>query len=172
LNSKDTNTGWVLDSAASEHITNDRSDFSEFHESNESLQWGTDSECPVEGHGKVIMESNVGGQLQKMEASNVLYVPQFKYKILSTSAATKKGWRFLNTKNCVTATSENCVKFIAERNDKGFFNIDLNIRKTSKIENWIRRMNQLHDIFKNRRTDLGERKRDEQEKTTGEMRIY
>jgi hypothetical protein len=41
-----------MSSAASERISNDLSDFSDFQSTNETLQWGTDSECAVEGFGK------------------------------------------------------------------------------------------------------------------------
>jgi transposase InsO family protein len=88
---------------------------------------------------------------------DVLYVPNFRYKVISSSTASKKGWRFLSTRKCITASTSNRIKFIAERRENNFYDVELKIlngkESWTNIEKWTERMNYLFDIFKKGKTE-------------------
>jgi hypothetical protein len=148
-------SGWIIDSAATNHITNDINDLENFEPLNETLQWGTNSECDVKGQGVVKFGCNVGQIKNLVSLGKTLYAPDFKYKVFSTSDATTKGWRFLNTKNAITATKNHKVNFIASRKSNGFyygnFEVANNIEERRKAI--IKRLNELYDIFKRGKTN-------------------
>jgi hypothetical protein len=86
---------WVIDSAASCHISYDRDDFYEFEEASEEIEWGSESTCIVKGRGKVEINSMVGNRKSNIKLQSVLFVPSFKYKVFAMGATTK--YRGLST---------------------------------------------------------------------------
>jgi hypothetical protein len=142
-------SGWIIDSAATNHITNDINDFENFEPINETLQWGTNSECDVKGQGIVKFGCNVGRNKNWVSLGKTLYAPKFQYKVFSTSDATTKGWRFLNTKNAITATHNHKVNFIASRKPNGFYygNFEVTNDFEERRKAKVRRLNELYDIF-------------------------
>jgi transposase InsO family protein len=173
--SKDQNeiSGWIIDSAATNHITNDINDLVDFESLNETLQWGTNSECDVKGQGIVKFGCSVGQIKNWVSLGKTLYAPDFKYKLFSTSSAAAKGWRFLNTKNAITATLNHKVNFIATRELNGFyygdFEVENNIEERRKAI--IKRLNVLYDNFKQGKTNTTLNEREQQRDTNNQTCI-
>ena len=78
---------WLIDSGASDHMTDDKSLFSTLSETkNCGFQMGNDTVMEVNGRGFVKIELIVQGRRVPCMIQNVLYVPNIKFKLWSVSA--------------------------------------------------------------------------------------
>jgi transposase InsO family protein len=125
---------WIVDSAATCHISFDRSDFADFSEVNEVIEWGSDSICEVKGRGKVNITSEVGNQVERLELHSVLYIPDFRYKVFAIGAATRfRDWTFVTRGCTITAIRSGIVNFIAERNSENFYITNFKIENETDL---------------------------------------
>jgi transposase InsO family protein len=123
----------------------------------------------VKGQGSITLESDVGGITHGLDMKRVLYVPDFKYKVFSTSEATNRGWRFINTRKVITATLNKNVNFLAERSKNGFYCVNFEVKndnRTSRQQAWVSKMNNLYENFKNGKTDIVQGERTQQSAKT------
>jgi transposase InsO family protein len=124
---------WIVDSAASCHITNDISDFSEYEESSDELVWGTTSTCKAKGKGQVQIKCIVGNQTETFVMKSVLFVPDFKYKVFAMGAATRhRMWTFIARGKTITALRDGCLNFVAEENSENFYLAEFEVVKTKR----------------------------------------
>ena len=96
---KRTTKPWILDSGASDHMTGDASNFSEFHMStgNQTVKIADGTLSKVEGVGSVIINKD-------LTLTSVLYVPKLDCNLLSIS-------KFTRDHHCVTKFFSNLCVF-------------------------------------------------------------
>ena len=82
-----TQNAWIVDSGASQHITNRKDWLSDFSECDGDVLTIKGS-AKVKGRGKVKFSDENGGYT--LILSNVLYVPGFSYNLLSVHCLAKK----------------------------------------------------------------------------------
>jgi hypothetical protein len=144
---------WILDSGASMHVSPYREDFYEFRETRDSVLWATDSKAGVMGIGKVRLQSSQGVEIT---LSDVLYVPIFKYRLLSLGAVDQKGATFAVTRGKLQVFWENECIFTAVRKDNNLYHVqDISILpsvpiaanvlvKDNSLLLWHRRLGHTH----------------------------
>jgi hypothetical protein len=83
---------WVLDSATTSHISNDRNIFAEYTKLQDATVQGL-GEIPARarGHGSVIVDFNVEGKNIQHRLQKVLYVPEAANSLLSVSRFDESG---------------------------------------------------------------------------------
>ena len=79
---------WLLDSGATSHMTNRRDWFSSFTDRTGEITIGDGSTIPIRGSGTI---SIFHTSLDMRYFSNVLYVPDLSFNLLSVSSLTKQG---------------------------------------------------------------------------------
>ena len=79
---------WLLDSGATSHMTNRRDWFSSFSDRTGEITIGDGSTVPIRGSGTI---SIFRTSLDMRYFSNVLYVPDLGFNLLSVSSLTKQG---------------------------------------------------------------------------------
>jgi hypothetical protein len=118
---------WIVDTAATAHISNDRDDFTEFVEISEEVTWGSTAVCKVLGKGNIVVSCNPGNGIKKFRLESVLYIPEFRYKVFSVGTATDHdGWSFSTRDRKMTARHDNNLVFFAVKNTDKFFVTKLN----------------------------------------------
>jgi transposase InsO family protein len=135
---KDSNPSkvWIIDSAATCHISFERSDFFDFEEVDEEIEWGTNTVCKVKGKGKIGIISNIGNQTEDFVMHSVLFVPEFRYKVFAIGAATRnRDWHFLTRNKTITAIRAGYLNFIATKNSENFYLTDFEIDKEQTSNN-------------------------------------
>jgi hypothetical protein len=135
-------TAWIVDSAATNHISFDRSDFVDFVEADERVEWGTDASCEVRGRGKILLSWNFAGRKETMTVNSALYIPSFRYKVLSMGlAASSRDWSFHIKGDVMKAYFGPKVAFISKKNDEHFYVTNFKVQKpvtvscTTRMEN-------------------------------------
>lgn len=84
---------WYLDTGCSNHMCGDRSVFSELDESfHNTVKFGDNSTVPVEGKGKVSIQTN-SNSIRTI--SDVLFVPTLKTNLLSVGQLQEKGYEII-----------------------------------------------------------------------------
>ena len=81
---------WIVDSGASQHITNRKDWLSDFSECDGDVLTGKGS-AKVKGRGKVKVKFSEENGGYTLILSNVLFVPEFAYNLLSVHCLAKKG---------------------------------------------------------------------------------
>ena len=79
------NKDWVVDSGATRHICGDKNSFFEYtpeNEGDEVIYLGDSHSTPVLGKGKILFKLTFG---KTLSLSNVLYVPEIRYNLISLS---------------------------------------------------------------------------------------
>ena len=74
---------WLLDSGASIHVTDDLSDFTNYHKQSETATTATGIKANMEGSGTVHLQIYHNGQPHKLILDNVHYIPKLSSKIIS-----------------------------------------------------------------------------------------
>ena len=77
---------WFIDSAASRHMTYDRSSLSDFVEETSNVFLGDDMNLPAVGRGNVIIPVYENSKVTNLKLQNVLYVPGLKKNLVSVGA--------------------------------------------------------------------------------------
>lgn len=96
---------WLIDSGASEHMTSQRSMFTNYLPLSTLKRYvivGDGRQLPVVGVGDVELSVFNGDCYIKSTLNNVLHVPQMKINLFSVTSATKKGYK-------VTLTDQQCL---------------------------------------------------------------
>lgn len=99
--------GWVIDSGATSHMSNDINLFSDYRviSESESVSMGDGRSLEVKGVGRVLLKVSLPGSVVKtVTLHDVLHVPGLTYNLLSISKADKR--------NKVTTFSENECKIM------------------------------------------------------------
>jgi hypothetical protein len=109
---------WLLDSGASEHITNNRALLSDVREptlSQRSIR-GLAGSLEVKAVGKVVLLSEVKGKMRQIVLRNVMYVPEAPANLLSVGRADQSGaqFTFKGTQCSVTQRGELLLKAALE----------------------------------------------------------
>lgn len=87
---------WIVDSGATCHICNNKQSFLEFHSSKrpQHVTLGDGHSLSATGTGNVVIELLLGNnKTRQCHLSDVLYVPELSYNLLSVSKATEAGKR-------------------------------------------------------------------------------
>lgn len=97
---------WLIDSGASDHMTNRREWFFEYQRFPDPVQIviGNGEKVLALGRGNIHIETNVSEKWSKGIMYNVLHAPGMKHNLFSVRASAKKGVDFLikrNGKECV-----------------------------------------------------------------------
>lgn len=84
---------WIVDSSATCHICHDRSSFVELHTLEKPLHVTLGDGCTLKAveRGTVILILKSGCLTRKCKLTDVLYVPELTYNLLSMSKAVRKG---------------------------------------------------------------------------------
>jgi hypothetical protein len=109
---------WILDSGASQHMSNKREWFTEFQQLNEPLKiyLGNNSVINATGKGQVKVITEYDGKQTKATLCNVLYVPDLAKNLFSVSQATQHGVSFEFSKNaCYLKNDRNEIITIAKK---------------------------------------------------------
>jgi hypothetical protein len=122
---------WLMDSGASHHICFEKDDFYELKNTKETILWGNESTCNVLGKGIVKIILEVGGENVTITLNDVLYVPEFKHRVISLGAMSKHGWIFRTGRNCITGYVDKDVILIGKKTSENFFVIELETLRTS-----------------------------------------
>lgn len=87
------NSGWIIDSGATDHISNDENSFSSltYFDSPRLVKLGDFNALKAIGIGNVNVLSNVENVKKNVELTNVLFVPGLRRKVISIGAATANG---------------------------------------------------------------------------------
>lgn len=98
------NSEWFIDSAASKHMTSNKSiitDYTTFDQATE-IFLGDDSVILAEGEGTVLLPVYENNQITKLNLHNVLYVPDLSKNLVSVTAMTKTGAEvYFDDKKCM-----------------------------------------------------------------------
>ena len=84
---------WVIDSAATHHICNDRKQMKGLRKlrTKESVRVGNGDYVEAEYEGTVKLQIKSKGKVRNFKLSNVLFVPDMKYSLLSIRKASEAG---------------------------------------------------------------------------------
>ena len=83
---------WIIDSGATCHMCNDKTDFTDFVEQDTDVILGDGHHLKAEGSGTITLEVDKSDRKQETcTLKDVLYVPDLSYNLLSVSRATKAG---------------------------------------------------------------------------------
>lgn len=88
-----TSRKWMVDSACTRHICNNRESFFNLTETTGTIQVGNKEEIAARGVGSVQVLSTVNGKIIPLLLQNVLYSPDIMYNLISSSQARKNGLR-------------------------------------------------------------------------------
>lgn len=109
---------WVVDTAATTHLCNNRDLFTEFNPVNNvkmALAVG-EVESPIEGVGKIKMFCRVGKAVNEVTLTNVMYSSRLRRNLLSASRLEEAGAHFVCTKGRLTFFNPKWIKmFISNR---------------------------------------------------------
>ena len=96
VQSRSTDTDWIVDSGATCHVCNDRSSFVElsFLQTPLDITLGDGHALKAIGRGIVTLMLESDFSKRKCKLSDVLYVPELTYNLLSVSKAVEKGVSF------------------------------------------------------------------------------
>jgi Reverse transcriptase (RNA-dependent DNA polymerase)/GAG-pre-integrase domain/gag-polypeptide of LTR copia-type len=93
---------WIVDSGATEHITNDLSVLHDFIvDHNGQVNGLSPQPLPRKGYGTVRFETNVNGKIHRRELHNVWYVPESTASLLSTQKLKRCGAFPVGKPNCM-----------------------------------------------------------------------
>ena len=123
---------WYIDSAATSHMTFDRSMFVSYKEITPfSVTLGDKSTSMAVGRGDVRLMISLYGEIKQCILRDVLHVPSFVFSLISVSTLTTRGISVQFNNNTVILTQNN--KPIATgRRSKGLYAIDLFSSKAPK----------------------------------------
>ncbi len=148
---------WIVDSGATCHMCNDKEMFVEFNnlEPSQEVTLGDGYSVEATGCGTVRLKMQLtDDKTKECKMSDVLYVPQLSYNLLSVSKATQSGKKVKFTENDCYITDMN-QKLIATANKEGslyYVNYGesehvcaekANVHKDSKEQVWHRRYGHL-----------------------------
>ena len=91
--SKEKKSKWVIDSAATEHMCHNRKQIQNLRKlkTKKNVKVGNGSYARSQFEGTVKMRVRSGNKVRMFKLSNVLYVPELKYNLLSVSMASRAG---------------------------------------------------------------------------------
>lgn len=152
------NDHWVIDSAASDHMTNRSDWFVKFRQFSEPMKIlvGNGEEIPALGIGKVQFETCIGDKRLPGTMYDVLYAPELKQNLFSVKVVAKKGINFMltdNGKRCVFLQNGKTVA-VGIESDK-LYKIDIRVLLLTKtyIVNKIESLQLWHErlVHQNKR---------------------
>lgn len=124
--------GWIIDSGASEHMTYDRSSFSEYYEYEipKHVRYGNNNKGEVAGIGNIQVKSLVGyKQVRYITLTNVLHVPSIRKKLFSVGTACNAGIVGQFNAGQIIFYDENGVKQIVAKREGNFYKAQLKVVK-------------------------------------------
>ena len=91
--SQEKKSKWVIDSAATEHMCHNRKQIRNLRKlkTKKNVKVGNGSYAKSQYEGTVKMRVRSGNKVRMFKLSNVLYVPELKYNLLSVSMASRAG---------------------------------------------------------------------------------
>ncbi len=145
-------TVWHIDSAATAHMTFDRSAFATYQPvSPFAVQMGDSSTSLAVGRGDVYLSILSDGKTAKCKLRNVLHVPSFVYSLVSVTALAKRGLIVQFQDNCATIIQDG--KSVASGTRVGgLYTLDLSTSSeksetaltTASLQLWHERMCHVH----------------------------
>ena len=117
--------GWFIDSGASAHFTNCKSDFICYKSMQEEMYVAVASETKykIHGYGNIIIQQKPSGW--RVELAQVFYVPDFRIKLLSVAELERLGWKITMYGGlCTLADGKSDNKLVAERNHENMYELN------------------------------------------------
>lgn len=130
---------WMVDSACTRHICNNRHNFSHVSETNDTVQVGNSEEIRAEGVGTVPVSCTVDGEAVDLKLTDVLYCPNIIYNLISSSQTRKNGLRTeiddddrnsLHEKLQLIHKKSGKVFLLAKETPEGLYEAKLTVRKS------------------------------------------
>ena len=124
--SAEVKTSWILDSGATRHMCSDKNKFSALVKLNNPIkvQVGDGRQLTARAIGRVTIEVNLSNNSDQVNLTNVLYVPELAYNLISVPQLSKNGNKTVFAGNIVNVFSEG-NKLIAvgsKKNDLYYLN--------------------------------------------------
>ncbi|CAH0719500.1 unnamed protein product, partial [Brenthis ino] len=115
-------TFWVLDSGASEHMCKNKNMFVNFKtlSAPKDIMVGDGSIIKALGQGEIHLSAYDGKQWIPTTLYNVLFVPEIKVNLFSSTAAMDKGYKMRCDQKTCTFVKNNLIKAVAYRKGKMF----------------------------------------------------
>jgi len=107
-------TSWMLDSGSTDHISNERSDLSNYVEYRppKLLTVGNGDTIKVLGQGNAHLMIKIYGQLRHIEIANVQYIPDSNFRLLSESLLCEGGYSIKRAGNQTEITKNGKIEAI------------------------------------------------------------
>lgn len=86
---------WMLDSACTSHICNDKSAFVSIRNNDSKVQVGNHNYVDSTAIGTVILRTIVDGKSRQLRLEDVIYAPEIIYNLISVSKARRNGFKFV-----------------------------------------------------------------------------
>ena len=114
---------WVLDSAASMHICNDKDRFDDLKEDESfgNIVVGNGNRVKIEGIGSVQLKLHYGGV---KTLRNVRYVPSFSYNLISLGELASRGYKYIGNDDCCKVYKNGELVLQGKRNEKQLYLLD------------------------------------------------
>ncbi|EZA60109.1 Copia protein [Ooceraea biroi] len=134
------NAGWILDSGASSHMTNNEN----ILQKSQPIQ----TKVGIASHDGYMTATKIGTvDLGNCELNNVLYIPNLKISLMSVSALTEKGGKVIFHRDTVTISKNKNVVLEGRKNLTGLYMIKgtiketaLNVKEEVKARLWHKRL--------------------------------
>jgi hypothetical protein len=124
---------WVLDSGASNHMTNDRRNFTTFKEvAGHQVTTGDNGRIPVKGRGTVRLEISLDEGPVLLDLTNVLYVPDLLESLISVAVLSDRGCSINFKGNIAEVCDQHGQPVMRGRKTKGLYQV---IMKSPSTEN-------------------------------------
>ena len=131
---------WVVDSAATSHMCNDKSKFKNLRklEQSQRVKVGNGQYTEASYEGTVILRVRTGRKVQKLKLSKVLFVPELMYNLLSVSRAVELRKRMeFNRNGCQIIDIESKEVIVSAHKVGNLYHLDCIAEKEQRDENDI-----------------------------------
>jgi len=145
-------TTWHIDSAATSHMTFDRSVFASYEALNPfPVTMGDKSTSIAVGRGDVHLPLLVNGVVSMCKLQDVLHVPSFVFSLVSVSTLTKRGFSVRFTDHGVNIMQGDSVVAMGTHT-RGLYSLDIGptshsteVACAATLELWHERMGHVHN---------------------------
>lgn len=136
---------WHIDSAATSHITFDRSLFMNYSSIGPfNVEMGDNSTAQVIGKGEVHLQIFVNGSQKTCKIQDVLHVPSFSYSLVSVSEMARKGFTINFRNESVIITRQGSL-IASGTLTKGLYELDIDNNNTSPLSAFVSNVQLWHE---------------------------
>ena len=121
---------WIADSGATEHMSDKRQWFTNFHPVHDkcwSVSIADNHLMYVRGVGDIIVHATINGEVKPFKLQNVLYVPYLRRNLISVSRLTEKHVAIIHIRNeCKMLTNDGAGRlFMSGSKTDGLWKLDI-----------------------------------------------